>query len=270
MVAERWPAGGRDGVLMEKLSAEYLASERNTKLKNVMCWLGQCIYNRGEAERCLSDSRPGTYCLDYNIAKKFGKIGWRWANGCHYVRLGGDYRIAFDLREHMVWGRGGINEWPVEDALALVQSIDLLIQGLLPGIEVGSTLSLCDACNRLNVCRLVADHLVCDRCEDVFLLAEPKVSSFELPGVKDERAKMTVSLRYHVLELGQFMCRVCGRGPLDGDNVKLHVDHIVPIVAGGKTVLGNLQVLCADCNLGKGTQRSPQMEAAQLAMAEAY
>jgi 5-methylcytosine-specific restriction endonuclease McrA len=34
-----------------------------------------------------------------------------------------------------------------------------------------------------------------------------------------------------------------------------HVDHKVPIACGGKDEYGNLQVLCADCNLGKGAGR---------------
>ncbi len=35
----------------------------------------------------------------------------------------------------------------------------------------------------------------------------------------------------------------------DGNGI--HIDHIVPVSKGGKTVPSNLQVLCAKCNLGK-------------------
>jgi len=38
------------------------------------------------------------------------------------------------------------------------------------------------------------------------------------------------------------------------DDVKLHVDHIVPVSRGGKSVMGNLQTLCEDCNCGKGNR----------------
>lgn len=38
------------------------------------------------------------------------------------------------------------------------------------------------------------------------------------------------------------------------DGVKLHVDHIVPVSRGGKSVMGNLQTLCEDCNCGKGNR----------------
>ena len=65
-----------------------------------------------------------------------------------------------------------------------------------------------------------------------------------------ERQKMSAGLRYDILKRDGYKCKICGRGAEDG--VKLHVDHIVPIVKGGKTVPENLQTLCQDCNLGKG------------------
>lgn len=67
--------------------------------------------------------------------------------------------------------------------------------------------------------------------------------------MKQERSKMTDGLRYDVLKRDNFKCCVCGYGSLD--NVKLHVDHIIPISKGGKTKLDNLQTLCERCNLGK-------------------
>lgn len=61
-----------------------------------------------------------------------------------------------------------------------------------------------------------------------------------------------LSLRYQVLERDGSRCCVCGRGPHEG--VTLHVDHIRPYSLGGLTVLSNLQLMCADCNLGKGNR----------------
>ena len=37
----------------------------------------------------------------------------------------------------------------------------------------------------------------------------------------------------------------------------LAIDHIKPVSKGGKTIPSNLRVLCADCNLGKGSSFSP-------------
>lgn len=64
-----------------------------------------------------------------------------------------------------------------------------------------------------------------------------------------ERAKMSDSLRYDILRRDGFRCQICGRTQADG--IKLHVDHIVPISKGGRTVKSNLRTLCDQCNLGK-------------------
>jgi 5-methylcytosine-specific restriction endonuclease McrA len=36
--------------------------------------------------------------------------------------------------------------------------------------------------------------------------------------------------------------------------VVLHVDHVVPVAAGGVTIEDNLRTACEECNLGKGTR----------------
>jgi len=59
-------------------------------------------------------------------------------------------------------------------------------------------------------------------------------------------------LRWNVYERDNFKCCACGHGREEG--VKLHVDHIIPVSQGGLTEMGNLQVLCATCNLGKGNR----------------
>ena len=64
-----------------------------------------------------------------------------------------------------------------------------------------------------------------------------------------ERSQMTQTLRYDVMKRDHFRCVLCGRSADDG--VKMHVDHIVPVAKGGKTVMSNLRTLCEDCNRGK-------------------
>jgi len=58
-------------------------------------------------------------------------------------------------------------------------------------------------------------------------------------------------LRAAVLARDHCLCRMCGNGPAKDPTVTLHVDHIRPWSKGGPTWLGNLQTLCASCNLGK-------------------
>lgn len=64
-----------------------------------------------------------------------------------------------------------------------------------------------------------------------------------------QRLLMTDSLRYDILKRDGFKCVLCGATAKDG--AKLHVDHILPVAKGGKTVKSNLRTLCDQCNLGK-------------------
>lgn len=70
-----------------------------------------------------------------------------------------------------------------------------------------------------------------------------------------QRTLMTESLRYDILKRDGFKCALCGRSADDG--VKLHVDHIIPVSKGGKTVPENLRTLCDSCNLGKSDKYDP-------------
>lgn len=66
---------------------------------------------------------------------------------------------------------------------------------------------------------------------------------------KIERKIMNDDIRYNVLKRDNFRCKICGISAADG--AKLHVDHIIPVSKGGKTVMSNLQTLCDRCNIGK-------------------
>ena len=69
---------------------------------------------------------------------------------------------------------------------------------------------------------------------------------------KEQRKLMTKELRHKVIVRDNYTCQICGK--YMPDEVGLHVDHIVAIKNGGKTVESNLQVLCDKCNLGKGAK----------------
>jgi len=57
------------------------------------------------------------------------------------------------------------------------------------------------------------------------------------------------ALRYEVLERDQFTCQYCGQ---QAPNVKLEVDHVLPVEDGGPDTLDNLKTSCWACNHGKG------------------
>jgi len=76
----------------------------------------------------------------------------------------------------------------------------------------------------------------------------------EVASVRPRRREVPLSVRFAVLKRDNFTCRSCGRSPATHLGVTLHVDHVVAVVNGGTNDPRNLQSLCDDCNLGKGTQ----------------
>ncbi len=72
---------------------------------------------------------------------------------------------------------------------------------------------------------------------------------------KYQRALMTPALRYDIMKRDHFRCCICGATQAEG--AKLHVDHILPVAKGGKTVPENLRTLCDTCNLGKSDKYDP-------------
>lgn len=69
---------------------------------------------------------------------------------------------------------------------------------------------------------------------------------------KNQRKLMTKELRKKIMIRDNYTCQNCGK--YMPDEVGLHIDHIVPISRGGKTVASNLQVLCSKCNGNKSNK----------------
>ncbi len=69
---------------------------------------------------------------------------------------------------------------------------------------------------------------------------------------KEQRSLMTKELRMQIAVRDNFTCQRCGKYMPDA--VGLHIDHIVPIAKGGKSVPSNLQVLCSRCNGAKSAR----------------
>lgn len=64
-----------------------------------------------------------------------------------------------------------------------------------------------------------------------------------------ERAKVSNELRQEIFERDGYTCVICG----STEKESLEIDHIMPISKGGKTEPDNLQTLCHDCNIRKGS-----------------
>lgn len=69
---------------------------------------------------------------------------------------------------------------------------------------------------------------------------------------KHQRRLMTSALRREIMERDSYTCQICRK--YMPDEVGLHIDHIVPIAKGGKSVSSNLRVLCSKCNGRKGAK----------------
>lgn len=101
-----------------------------------------------------------------------------------------------------------------------------------------------------------AGKQLCDDCAKVLSLTETVYHrTGEDEKERSERDKMTSRLRWEILERDRFTCNSCGRSAPD---VRLHVDHKIPVALGGKTVPDNLHTLCAECNLGKSAKMPTQ------------
>lgn len=77
-----------------------------------------------------------------------------------------------------------------------------------------------------------------------------RISESELLLQKEAPKRNSLSLRiqWDVLKKDNYRCVKCGARPPD---VRLEIDHKIPISKGGGNSLENLQTLCDICNQGK-------------------
>lgn len=79
------------------------------------------------------------------------------------------------------------------------------------------------------------------------------------------REAIPPKLRFEVLKRDQFRCRYCGRS---GEDIKLHIDHVIPVKAGGPTIKSNLITACSECNFGKAASILGEDLVANLSMSK--
>lgn len=72
------------------------------------------------------------------------------------------------------------------------------------------------------------------------------------------------SLRWEVLSTSDGSCVMCG-ATKKSSGIAMHVDHIFPRSTNPylELVKSNLQILCADCNIGKGKETWQPIDARQ-------
>jgi hypothetical protein len=69
--------------------------------------------------------------------------------------------------------------------------------------------------------------------------------------------RIPASLRELVVKRADNRCEYCGISQL-GQVATFHVDHIIPVVAGGAATPENLALACVSCSLRKGARQEIQ------------
>lgn len=85
---------------------------------------------------------------------------------------------------------------------------------------------------------------------------------------KPKRKAVSKSRRFAIFARDNFACRYCGA---QSDQMRLVVDHIIPVAEGGSSEDDNLITACDACNQGKAAKRLDQVaptEADRLRMAQ--
>lgn len=93
-----------------------------------------------------------------------------------------------------------------------------------------------------------------------------RLRSLEQQECTNIRRNIDARTRYRILHRDHSRCRRCGRGT--DDDVKLTVDHVIPVAWGGHTDDENLWTLCEECNLGKKAWESDADAGAMKAVLE--
>jgi hypothetical protein len=246
--------------------------EIQSALQSAFDWLSKLTYWYGwakgiEAKTQALKNNSSSYLLtEWSPEYKDSYFHWYISHGCANAQI--LVKDWDNLSKSLFLQGEGVHRvldsylWGVlssENVVYLSQAIDQMIIRFFPGIQQRDSLRFCSSPihrlgQRPEICTPIGDKWLCDDCLNCYSLNAPLPAPLkETKRERSEREKMTASLRFSILERDRFTCKACGRSPSLGDNVKLHVDHIIPIEEGGKTEESNLQTLCQDCNLGKGT-----------------
>lgn len=110
-------------------------------------------------------------------------------------------------------------------------------------LEAGVRLGLLDATAK----GVIAAYPKCSDCYE-----RRAAETAPDPAAASSRDPIPPQLRFRVLQRDAFRCQYCGRSARDG--ATLHLDHVVPVAAGGATTEDNLITACDTCNLGKSAR----------------
>lgn len=73
---------------------------------------------------------------------------------------------------------------------------------------------------------------------------------------RNAEGKLSVGIRGRLLKLQKGCCVICKKKLILHGEKKYHLDHIVPIAGGGENYDDNIQLLCFECNVSKGSKNN--------------
>ncbi|WP_071517334.1 HNH endonuclease [Geitlerinema sp. PCC 9228] len=74
---------------------------------------------------------------------------------------------------------------------------------------------------------------------------------------RTRRISIPKQVRQYVFQRDRYQCQSCGK---TATKCQLTVDHIIPLVRGGKNDISNLQTLCRRCNQRKKNHLDPRFQ----------
>jgi uncharacterized protein YozE (UPF0346 family) len=87
-------------------------------------------------------------------------------------------------------------------------------------------------------------------CPEAFVALDEAWIEFS-PKIKS-RISISLKVRFAILKRDLYCCRICGNSA--SNEIRLEVDHKIPVAKGGTNSEENLWILCFDCNRGKAAQ----------------
>lgn len=221
----------------QEISSHLFYSYDNT-IRNAAVWVAKVAFVCGHSPSHLAYRWTTSYGLRIIIEAENRTTAQQLRNA--------------SLDDHKIfYGGDGLFERDAPMAARLYSSIGDILKNGLPDIEAKNTITYCELsecanakARTLEICEKLKRKFVCRDCATEIRLAEI--------GKRQQRSIVTPKLRYEVLSNDRFACRACGSRAKPESGIMLHVDHIIPVAAGGKTVIENLQTLCSECNTGKG------------------
>jgi hypothetical protein len=167
-----------------------------------------------------------------------------------------DLRIKFDNEDYDVFFHSVPTEYPIDykKINAIIYSNILLFPIINSCIEIAlgnepeferDIKTLSD-----NIDSYINKYILCQEEEEQKNYSEEQIEEFKARA--DSKVKVLAGVRWQVFKRDNWRCVACGRSA--GDDVVLHVDHIIPRSKGGKDEIRNYQTLCDKCNIGKSNK----------------